>query len=151
MSCVRRESAAHSLREQRDKLLPPLPDQRQTAGRPFAFVVTEKGLAENAGRIGRVTPRQREFENREALAGHQIMVRLAVMPQFWLGRSTRFVAQISNLLYRRIPFGRPPPVCRCTNFPRFADWKSIGNLRYSRARLRRCEKIDFQKTFPSFS
>ena len=65
------------------------------------------------------------------------------MPQSWLDRATRFVAQISNQLYRRIPFGRPSLVCSCTNFSRFADWKSaiqqIANLRYSRARLRHYE------------
>ena len=44
------------------------------------------------------------------------------------------VAQISNLLYRRIPFGRPSDHAAAQEFPRQADWKSaiqqVGNLRY---------------------
>ena len=50
------------------------------------------------------------------------------------GACDEFVAQISNLLYRRIPFGRASKFHDRQILPRPADWKSAiqqnGILRY---------------------
>jgi hypothetical protein len=50
VSGVQRQGPAHSLRKQRNELLPRLPDRRQVAGRPVTFTSSPHRLAEDARR-----------------------------------------------------------------------------------------------------
>ena len=61
------EDPAHTLRVERDQLLPHVPDRRPPAGRPRAFAPAARGLAAHAGGTGKLR-RQEARVKRSALA-----------------------------------------------------------------------------------